>query len=181
MSCRRDNLCIVSANRTRQMVLQYQKFFLLNLYPLCGLRIFCWLNQSLKTRGRGHSQHSLTPHMRARSTTTTSSTWLSPTQEAERLTGWRTNWMGIVYGKPAGISEPRYYKIRWMSVFLDMRNMLNCINLYRFGVWPLIHCLKICKKLLYDNYILKIILLDTNFPLKIWRIKLEISLLINPN
>ena len=57
MSCRRDNLCIVSANRTRQMVLQYQKFFLLNLYPLCGLRNFCWLNQSLKTRGRGHSQH----------------------------------------------------------------------------------------------------------------------------
>ena len=124
-------------------------FFLLNLYPLCGLRIFCWLNQSLKTRGRGHSQHSLTPHMRARSTTTTSATWLSPTQEAERLTGWRTNWMGIVYGEPAGISEPRFYKIRWMSVFLDMRNMLNCINLYRFGVWPLIHCLKICKKLLY--------------------------------
>ena len=102
-------------------------------------------------------------------------------READWLKDELNGYRNIVYGKPAGISEPRYYKIRWMSVFLDMRNMLNCINLYRFGVWPLIHCLKICKKLLYDNYILKIILLDTNFPLKIWRIKLEISLLINPN
>ena len=91
MSCRRDNLCIVSANRTRQMVLQYQKFSILNLSPLHGHWIFCWLNEC------------------------------------------------------------------------------ECI-------------FRTCKNLLNDNYILEIILLlDTFFPLKIWRIKLEILLLINPN
>lgn len=109
MSCRRDNLCIVSANRTGQMVLQYQKFSILNLSPLHAQWIFCWLN------------------------------------ECECI----------------------------FRIF---------INLYRFRVWPLIHhLLKICKNLLNDNYILEIILLDTFYPLKIWRIKLEILLLINPN